>query len=65
MIDLLANKTVSGDLYITLAEQLLFKDEWGLAMLALERGLNKGKLTFPEKAYRLRHEIDQRISGGV
>jgi len=61
MVDLLSSKSRSGDLCINLARQLLQRNEWGLAMRAIERGFAKGRLSEPDEAAALLHDICQRL----
>ncbi len=61
MVDLLSSKSNSGDICINLARQLLQRNEWGLAMRAVERGFAKGRLSEPEEAVALLQEICQRL----
>jgi hypothetical protein len=53
MIDLLAKKSSNGDLYIVQATLHMANHEWGLARIAIERGIAKGDLSNPERAYTL------------
>lgn len=61
MVDLLSSKSSSGDLCINLARQLLQRNEWGLAMRAVERGFAKGRLSEPDEAVALLQDICQRL----
>ncbi|MEJ2533285.1 MAG: hypothetical protein P8Y92_15975 [Halioglobus sp.] len=61
MVDLLSSKARSGDLCINLARQLLQRNEWGLAMRAIERGFAKGSLSEPDEAAALLQDICQRL----
>jgi hypothetical protein len=61
MVDLLSSKSRSGDLCINLARQLLQRNEWGLAMRAIERGFAKGRLSEPDEAAALLQDICQRL----
>ncbi len=61
MVDLLSSKSNSGDISINLARQLLQRNEWGLAMRAVERGFAKGRLSEPEEAVALLQDICQRL----
>ena len=54
---LVAEKSSSGDLYINLAENYFSGHEWGLALQALKRGLEKGRLSDPDLALRLQQQI--------
>lgn len=53
MIDLLAEKSSNGDLYIVQATLYMANHEWGLARIAIEKGIAKGDLSNPERAYTL------------
>lgn len=57
MIDLLAKKTATGDLYIDMAVRHLAAHEWGQAKLAIERAIAKGQLSDPHKAQNLLRNV--------
>lgn len=61
MLQLLSKKTASGDLYISLARQHLKNHEWGLAKVAIEEGMAKGRLSDPDKACKLLQDICKRM----
>lgn len=61
MLEMMARKSFHGDLYLSLAEQHLSRNEWGLARIALEQALRKGSLIRPDRAERLREEIGDRL----
>lgn len=61
MINLLARKCRTGDVYINLAARHLLDCEWGLARKAVEAGLKKGALADPGAAANLLHEICERM----
>jgi uncharacterized protein HemY len=61
VIELLAKKAASGDLYIQLAMRYLERHEWGKARLALEEGLAKGSLSEHGEAIRLLQDIYLRL----
>jgi hypothetical protein len=42
MIELVAGKLRSGDLYINIARRHLALQEWGMALRAVEKGFQKG-----------------------
>jgi hypothetical protein len=65
MIDLLAGKCVTGDISVNMAQQLMSKQEWGLAKRAVEQALEKGGLSNPASAQRLLEDISQRLDGFV
>ena len=57
IVETLAERSLTGDLFVDLAEMYLGKHEWGLAFRAVERGIGKGRLSDPDHAARLREEI--------
>jgi len=61
MIQLLANKSPSGDLYITLAGRYLADHEWGEAKKVIEQAITKGRLSDPDKAYKLLQVVCTRL----
>ncbi len=61
MIQLLARKSKTGDVSIQLARQLLERNEWGLALKALEEAFRKGGLSDPYQARRLLQDVSQRL----
>ena len=61
MIDLLSRKSSSGDLCINQAMQYLDQHEWGLAKMAVKRGMAKGHLTEPDRAQALLEDICGRL----
>ena len=50
MIELLAEKSATGDLFINLAKLPLDDHEWGKARMAIQEGLAKGRLSDQEHA---------------
>lgn len=42
-----------GNIEIALGEQYIKQDEWGRAAIYFEKGIKKGKLSNPAKAYQL------------
>ena len=61
MMNLLAQKSTSGDLSINLAQRQMASNEWGLALKNLNDGLEKGGLSDPEQAQRLFTDLCQRL----
>ena len=59
MIDLLARKSLGGDIYINKAKLHLAKHEWGLARLAIEQALAKGGLDERHEAETLLKDVHQ------
>jgi len=64
MIALLSRKAYSGDLYINMAMGYLENDEWGQAMMAVEKALAKGRLSEPERADALLQDLRARLDLG-
>ncbi len=58
---MLARKADSGDLSANLARQHLRNHEWGLAKIAVEDALARGRLSDPDKVHSLLAEIDDRL----
>jgi hypothetical protein len=59
VIDLLAQKSLGGNVYINKAKLHLAKHEWGLARLAIEEAMAKGGLDEQHEAETLRKDVDQ------
>ena len=57
IVERLAGRSCTGDLYVNLAEMYLREHEWGFALRAIERGMHKGQLSDPEAARDLRTRI--------
>ncbi len=64
MLDILAKKSQRGDLCVNLARQHLLNHEWGLARMAVEDALTRGRLSEPEIARSLQAEIYDRLGLG-
>jgi len=62
MLDLVARKSSTGEVYLNIARAYLRKHEWGMARMAIEDALSKGHLRDPAKAHRLSREISRRLS---
>ena len=62
MIELLARKSASGDLFINLAKHHLQEHEWGLARMAILEGLSRGKLSDLDQALAMLEDICLRLS---
>jgi len=61
MIEMLARKCQSGDLWISVAKARLQNHEWGLAYSALCSGMKTGGLSDLEDARRLLRDICERM----
>ena len=59
MIDLLAQKSLGGDIYINKAKLHLAKHEWGLARFAIEEAMAKGGLEARHEAETLLQDVQQ------
>ena len=59
MIDLLAQKSLGGNIYINKAKLHLAKHEWGLARLAIEEAMAKGGLDERHEAEALLQDVHQ------
>ena len=57
MIDVLAKRCSSGDIWICAAKNHLRDHEWGMAFRAVNAGLEKGSLSDLEEAMSLRREV--------
>ena len=57
IVEQLAAKSASGDLYLKLAEMYLSDQEYGLAFRAANRGLEKGRLSNQRAARKLQLKI--------
>ena len=57
MIECLASKSATGDLYVAVAKRHLSRHEWGLARQAVERALAKGKLSNAGEARKLMQRV--------
>lgn len=63
MIDLVARKSSGGEVYINKARQHLTRHEWGLAMMALQQGLDKGGLQDRCEGERMLEDVRRRLWG--
>ena len=63
MIDLLASKSRSGEIFLNKARQHLARHEWGQARMAIEQGLNKGGLNDRREGQQLLDEVSRCLSG--
>ena len=61
MIEILSRRSRSGDLCINLARRYLMANEWGMARLAVQEGLARGRLSEPDQASALMEEICRRL----
>lgn len=61
MIDLLAAKSNSADVLISLAKLHLSNDEWGRARMVVEEAIGRGNLSDEVEAFDLLQEIDHRL----
>ena len=57
MIDLIAKKLVSGDIYVVEANMHLKRHEWGMAYRSIVRALSRGNLSEVDMAYDLYDKI--------
>lgn len=57
MIEQLARKLTSGDIYVSKSKAHFEKNEWGMAYLSLKEALKKGNLSEEDKAILLYREI--------
>lgn len=64
MIDLLAQKSVDGNIYINKAKLHLAKHEWGLARMAIEEAMAKGGLDEQHEAETLLQDVRQILWSG-
>ncbi len=63
MINLLAGKSVAGQISFNKAKMHLARHEWGLARMAIEEGINKGGLYDQGEAEQLLQEIRGKLFG--
>jgi hypothetical protein len=63
VIDLLANKTQSGELFVNLAIVHFRNHEWGQAKMAVDQALHKGGLSDHRRVLALLEEINDRLFG--
>ena len=61
MIESLASKSATGDLYVAVAKRHLSRHEWGLARQAVERALAKGKLSNAGEARKLMRSVNNML----
>lgn len=61
LIEDLARKSRNGDLYLSLAQQLLDHQEWGRAREAVEKALDRDTLSDRGGAEQLKLEIECRL----
>jgi len=61
MIELLSKRTVSGDLFVNLAKHHLQLHEWGLARIAIENAIERGELSEPRRAHKLKRAIERSL----
>lgn len=61
MIDLVASKSCSGEIFLNKARQHLARHEWGQARMAIERGLSKGGLKNLREGQQLLDEVSRRL----
>jgi hypothetical protein len=57
MLDVLAKRCSSGDVWICAAKKYLRENEWGMAFRAVHAGLDKGSLSDVEEAISLLREV--------
>lgn len=56
MIDVLAKRCSSGDVWICAAKKYLRENEWGMAFRAVHAGLDKGSLSDVEEVAAARRD---------
>lgn len=61
MIDLVADKLVSGDIYVIKARSHLEREEWGMAYRSLLAAFSKGNLSEEDLAFSLHAQIRERL----
>ena len=61
MIEIIAKKLTSGDIYVVKSKSHLEKHEWGLAYLSILAALEKGNLSEADAAQHLYREICTRL----
>ncbi|RLQ21463.1 hypothetical protein DWB85_11910 [Seongchinamella sediminis] len=61
IVERVACNSQTGDTYLHLAEMLLEKHEWGLALRAVESALDKGCLADVDGAHSMLREICKRL----
>jgi len=61
MIELLAKKSSSGDLFISLAQRHLANHDWGMARKCIEDGIAQGHLSNRDQALTLLEDITHRL----
>lgn len=64
MIDLVAKKLVSGDIYVVKASTHLKSGEWGMAYRSIATAFSRGNLSEEDWAYALYDEICERLDLG-
>jgi len=64
MLDLLARKASTGDLYVNMAEHHLENHEWGQAIMAIEKAVAKGRLSEPDRVGTVLRDIHDRLGIG-
>jgi len=64
MIDLVARKSMGGEVCINKAKMHLARHEWGLARMAVEDGIHKGGLDDHGEVERLLQDILLRLGVG-
>ena len=61
MIEAIARKSTTGEIFINLARTHLRRNEWGRARIALEEGLSKGCLNNLDEAKEMQKDIYIRL----
>ena len=64
MIELVAKKLASGDIYVAKARDPLRKNEWGMAYRSLAMAFSKGNLSEEDSVYALHAQICDRLGIG-
>jgi hypothetical protein len=61
MLELIAQKSQTGEVAVNAAAQRLARHEWGQARLLLENALKKGLLSQPEQARAMLTDVHHRL----
>jgi uncharacterized protein HemY len=61
MLELIAQKSRTGEVTVNAAAQCLRRHEWGQARLLLEAAIKKGFLSEPEQARAMLREVHSRM----
>jgi len=64
MIEEIARKAHSGDVFVSLAALHLSNNEWGRAKTAIDHAVRKGRLSDRNRAFSLLKEINDKLGIG-